>query len=63
MGVVAGLLAMVAFFVLVAAGVDFEQLRDNLQRELDRQREQSDSEGVRSALEGVRATVGGRFGR
>jgi hypothetical protein len=62
-GVIAGLLAMVAFFVLVAAGVDFEQLRDNLQRELDRQREQSDSEGVRSALERVRATVGGRFGR
>jgi hypothetical protein len=54
---------MVAFFVLVAAGVDFEELRDNLQRELDRQREQSDGEGVRSALEGVRATVGGRFGR
>jgi hypothetical protein len=62
-GVIAGVLAMVAFFVLVAAGVDFEHLRDQLQRELDRQRQQDDSEGVRSAIEGVRATIGGRLGR
>jgi hypothetical protein len=59
-GVIAGVLAAMIFFVLLAAGFDFEQLRDDLQRELDRQRQDSDSEGVRTALEHLRATVGGR---
>jgi hypothetical protein len=59
-GVIAGVLAMIAFIVLVAAGVDFEHLRDDLQRELDRQRQENNGEGVRSAIDAVRATIGGR---
>jgi hypothetical protein len=62
-GVIAGLLAMITFIALVAAGVDFEQLRDDLQRELDRQKQENQKEGVRSAVDGLRAMIGGRVGR
>ena len=62
-GVIAGVLAMIAFIVLVAVGVDFEHLRDDLQRELDRQRDENNGEGVRSAIDALRATIGGRLGR
>jgi hypothetical protein len=62
-GVAIGLLAMIVFIVLVAAGFDFEQLRDDLERELERQRRESETEGVRTAVEGLRATVCGLLGR
>src|SRR4029079_6042100 len=39
MGVVVGLGAMVAFIVLTLAGFDFDHLRDNLQRDLERRRD------------------------
>jgi len=38
-GVVVGLGAMVAFIVLTLAGFDFDHLRDNLQRDLERRRD------------------------
>jgi hypothetical protein len=61
-GVIAGVAAMVVFIALLASGFDFEQLRDDLQRELDRRRERQDgsegADGVRTALEHMRAAVG-----
>jgi hypothetical protein len=55
-GVIAGVAAMVVFIVLLASGFDFDQFRDDLQRELDRQRErQRDDGGTRTGLDGVRA--------
>jgi hypothetical protein len=38
-GVAAGVAAMVAFIVLTATGFDFEALRDDLERDLERRRE------------------------
>jgi hypothetical protein len=63
-GVFAGAAAALVFLVLLAAGFDFEQLRQDLQRELDRQRQDGDGgNNVRTALERVRATIGGPGGR
>lgn len=61
-GVIAGIAAMVVFIALLASGFDFDQFRDDLQRELDRRRERQDgddgTDGVRTALEHLRAAVG-----
>jgi hypothetical protein len=38
-GVLAGIVAMVAIIVLTASGFDFENLRDDLQRDLERRRD------------------------
>jgi hypothetical protein len=56
-GVVAGVAAMVVFVALLASGFDFEQFRDDLERELE-ERENRPSGGVRAAVEGLRAAVG-----
>jgi hypothetical protein len=60
-GVIAGVAAMVVFIVLLASGFDFEQLRDDLERELDERRERRDGggggDGVRTSLEHVRAAA------
>src|SRR4051812_11283486 len=56
-GVIAGVAAAVVFITLLAAGFDFEQFRDDLQRELERRRDRR-SDGVRTTLEGLRAVVG-----
>ena len=53
-GVIVGVAAMVAFIVLIASGVDLEQLRDDLQRELDRRRERQDGGGEGAALRHVK---------
>ena len=59
-GVIAGVAAAVVFVSLLASGFDFEQFRDDLQRELDKQRQQDQGggSGVRSAIEGLRAAIG-----
>jgi hypothetical protein len=59
-GVIAGVAALVIFVALVASGFDFEQFRDDLQRELDKQRERNEGggSGVRSAIDGLRAVIG-----
>jgi hypothetical protein len=65
-GVVAGVAALVVFIALVAAGFDFEQFRDDLQRELDRQRERQDGgrdDAVRTGIEQLRAAVAAWPGR
>jgi hypothetical protein len=57
-GVIAGVAALVVFVVLVASGVDFDQLREDIQRELDRRRERDsggDGGGIRTSLEHARA--------
>ena len=60
-GVIAGVAALVVFVVLLASGVDFEQLRDDLERELDEQRERRDdgdeTNGVRAGVEQLRAAA------
>jgi hypothetical protein len=62
-GVIAGIAAMVVFIALIASGFDFEQFRDDLQRELDdrrRERQGGDGDGgsgVRTGLEQLRAAV------
>jgi hypothetical protein len=59
-GVIAGVAAMVVFLALLATGFDFEQFRDDLQRELDRQREQQDgggSDGVKAGIGHLRAAA------
>jgi hypothetical protein len=59
-GVIAGVAALVVFVVLVASGVDLEQLRDDLERELDERRQRQrdgDGEGVRTSLEHARAAA------
>jgi hypothetical protein len=59
-GVIAGVAALVVFVVLIASGVDLEQLRDDLERELDERRERQgggDGEGVRTSVEHVRAAA------
>ena len=65
-GVIAGVAALVAFVVLLAAGVDFEQIRDDLQDELDRRREREQDgggDGVRTGLEHARAAAGAWLAR
>jgi uncharacterized membrane protein YbaN (DUF454 family) len=61
-GVIAGVAAMVVFIVLLASGFDFDQFRDDLQRELDRRRERErrdgGAEGVRTSVEHLRAAFG-----
>jgi hypothetical protein len=47
----------VVFVSLLASGFDFEQFRDDLQRELDERRDRPGN-GVRSTLEGLRAVIG-----
>ena len=65
-GVIAGVAAMVVFIALVASGFDFEQFREDLERELDRRRErQSDGAGdnVRTSAGHLRAAAGAWLGR
>jgi hypothetical protein len=66
-GVIAGVAALVVFVALIASGVDFEQLRDDLERELDEQRERrddgGDSDGVRTSVEQLRAAAGAWLAR
>jgi hypothetical protein len=63
-GVIAGVAAMVVFIALLASGFDFDQFRDDLQRELDRQRQrQRDDGGTRTGLDGVRALLWARVPR
>ena len=61
-GVIAGVAAAVVLIALVAAGVDFEELRRDIERELERRRQDDDggsgTDGVRSAVEGLRAFIG-----
>jgi hypothetical protein len=56
-GVIAGIVAAIVFITLIASGFDFEQFRDDLERELDERRDRPSS-GVRAALEGLRAVIG-----
>jgi hypothetical protein len=56
-GVIAGVAAAVIFIALLAGGFDFEQFRDDLQREL-RERRDRPSGGVRASLDGVLAVIG-----
>jgi hypothetical protein len=56
-GVIAGVAAAVVFVSLLASGFDFEQFRDDMQRELD-ERNDRPSNGVRTTLEGLRAFIG-----
>jgi hypothetical protein len=65
-GVIAGVAAFVVFIVLIASGVDLEQLRDDLERELDERREEQDGGGgdrVRTAVEQLRAAAGAWLAR
>jgi hypothetical protein len=56
-GVIAGVVAAVVFIALLASGFDFEQFRDDLQRELDDRRDRP-SNGVRATVEGLRVVIG-----
>jgi hypothetical protein len=56
-GVIAGVAAAVVFIALLASGFDFEQFRDDLQRELDDRRDRP-SNGVRATVEGLRVVFG-----
>jgi hypothetical protein len=56
-GVIAGVAAFVIFVALLAGGFDFEQFRDDMQREL-RERRERPSGGVRASIEGLLAAVG-----
>jgi hypothetical protein len=66
-GLIAGVAAFVIIVVLIASGVDFEQLRDDLERELDEQRERRDddggADGVRTSVEHLRAAAGAWLAR
>ncbi len=66
-GVIAGVAALVVFIALIASGVDLEQLRDDLERELDERREQRDggdgADNVRTAVEQLRAAAGAWLAR
>jgi hypothetical protein len=57
-GVMAGVAAAVVYVALLASGFDFEQLRDDLRRELDERRDRPASGGVRATVEGLRAAFG-----
>ena len=57
---------MVVFIALVASGFDFEQFRDDLERELDRRRERQgggDGNGVRTSAGQLRAAAGAWLAR
>jgi hypothetical protein len=59
-GVIAGVAALVVFIALIASGVDLEQLRDDLERELDERRERQDGgggDGVRTSVDQLRAAA------
>jgi hypothetical protein len=56
-GVIAGVAAAVVFVALLAGGFDFEGFRDDLERELDEQRDRP-SGGVRATIDGLRAAFG-----
>ena len=56
-GVVAGIAAAIVFIALLATGFDFEQFRDDVERELEQRRERR-SDGVRTGVQGLRAVVG-----
>jgi hypothetical protein len=56
-GVIAGMVAAIVFIALLASGFDFEQFRDDLERELD-ERQDRPSGGVRATVEGLRAVLG-----
>jgi hypothetical protein len=56
-GVFAGVAAAVIFIALLASGFDFEEFRDDMEREL-RERRDRPSGGVRASLEGLRAVIG-----
>jgi hypothetical protein len=56
-GVIAGVMAAVIFFALLAGGFDFEQFRDDVEREL-RERRDRPSGGVRAWIQGLRAVAG-----
>ncbi len=65
-GVIAGVAAMVVFIALVASGFDFEQFREDLERELDRRRERQgdgNSDGVRTSAGHLRAAAGAWLAR
>jgi hypothetical protein len=52
--------------VLIASGVDLEQLRDDLERELDERQERQgggDGEAVRTSVEQLRAAAGAWLAR
>jgi hypothetical protein len=51
-GVIAGVAAAIVFIALLASGFDFEQFRDDLERELEQRRDRPSSTGggVRAAL-------------
>jgi hypothetical protein len=61
-GVIAGVAAAVVLIALVASGVDFDEIRRDIERELERRRQDDDGggevDGVRSAIQGVRAVIG-----
>jgi hypothetical protein len=60
-GVIAGVAAAVVLIALIASGADLEELRRDLERELERRRQDDDGgnkvDGVRSAVEGLRAVL------
>jgi hypothetical protein len=60
-GVIAGVAAAVVLIALIASGADLEELRRDLERELERRRQDDDGgnkvDGVRSVLEGLRAVL------
>ncbi len=56
-GVIAGIAAAVVFIALLASGFDFEQFRDDVERELDDRRDRP-SGGVRATVDGLRAVLG-----
>ena len=59
-GVIAGVAAAVVLIALIASGFDFEELRRDLEREMERQRDDGDggAGGARALLEGLRAAAG-----
>ena len=52
-GVIAGVAALVVFIALLASGFDFEQFRDDLERELDQRRERQDGGDARRRPHGI----------
>jgi hypothetical protein len=59
-GVIAGVAAAVVFIALIASGFDFDQFRDDLQRELDRRRQEQnggDAGNVRTSIEHLRTAL------
>ena len=61
-GVIAGVAAAVVLIALVAAGVDFEELRRDVERELERRR-QDDDGGSGTAASAPRSRACGVIGR